>query len=64
MVLKQMSRAGITAARCTVDRLMRRLDLRSACRGKVVRTAVSQVNTPCLLDRVNRQSKADRPNQL
>lgn len=33
-------------------------------RGKVVRTTISDANAPCPLDRVKRQSKADRPNQL
>lgn len=36
----------------------------AARRGKVVRTAVPDSNVPCPLDRVNRQFKADRPNQL
>ncbi len=43
---------------------MRRLGLQGARRGKVVRTTVSDKATPCPLDRVNRQFKADRPNQL
>jgi transposase InsO family protein len=59
-----MNREGITVARCTVERLMRRLSLRGLRRGKVVRTTVSDANAPCPLDRVNRQFKADRPNQL
>ncbi len=33
-------------------------------RGKVVRTAISNPRPPCPLDRVNRQFKAVRPNQL
>ena len=33
-------------------------------RGKVVRTTVSDRKAACRLDRVNRQFKADRPNQL
>ena len=51
-------------ARCTVERLMRRLGLRGVMRGKVVRTTVSDRKAACPLDRVNRQFKADRPNQL
>ena len=43
---------------------MKRLGLEGARRGKVVRTTVSDKALPCPLDRVNRQSKADRPNQL
>jgi putative transposase len=63
-VWKQMNREGIAVARCTVERLMKRLGLRGVRRGKVVRSTVSDVNAPCPLDRVNRQFKADRPNQL
>jgi len=33
-------------------------------RGKVVRTTVPDAKAPCPLDRVNRQFKAQRPNQL
>lgn len=43
---------------------MRRLGLRGVIRGKVVRTTVPDATVPCPLDRVNRQFKADRPNQL
>ena len=60
----QMNREGIKVARCTVERLMRRLGLRGVVRGKVVRTTISDAKAPCPLDRVNRQYKADRPNQL
>ena len=60
----QMNREGIRVARCTVERLMRRLGLRGVIRGKVVRTTVSDRTTPCPLDRVNRAFKAERPNQL
>ncbi len=38
-VWKQMNREVIVAARCTVERLMRRLGLRGVMRGKVVRTS-------------------------
>jgi putative transposase len=63
-VWKQMNREGIAVARCTVERLMRRLGLRGVRRGKVVRTTTPDANAPCPLDRVNRQFKAQRPNQL
>jgi transposase InsO family protein len=63
-VWKQMNREGVEVARCTVERLMQRLGLRGVIRGKVVRTTISDAKTPCPLDRVNRQFKADRPNQL
>ena len=63
-VWKQMNREGIAVARCTVERLMRRLGLRGVRRGKVVRTTVPDMSAPRPLDRVNRQFKAERPNQL
>jgi putative transposase len=63
-VWMQMRREGIAVARCTVERLMRRLGLRGVIRGKVVRTTISDHKTACPLDRVNRQFQADRPNQL
>lgn len=63
-VWKQLGREGMAVARCTVERLMRRLGLRGVVRGKVVRTTVSDGKAPCPLDRVNRQFRAERPNQL
>lgn len=63
-VWKQLNREGIVVARCTVERLMRRLGLRGVIRGKVVRTTVADTVAPCPLDRVNRQFEASRPNQL
>ncbi|MEC5215059.1 putative transposase, partial [Polaromonas sp. CG_9.5] len=63
-VWKQLNREGICIARCTVERLMKRLGLQGVRRGKVVRTTISDTKAPCPLDRVNRVFKADRPNQL
>jgi len=63
-VWKQLNREGIPIARCTVERLMKRLGLQGVRRGKVVRTTLSDMKAPCPLDRVNRVFKADRPNQL
>lgn len=63
-VWKQMNREQIPVARCTVERLMRRLGLQGARRGKTVRTTIPDRSAPCPLDLVNRQFKADRPNQL
>ena len=37
-VWKQMNREGLSIARCTVERLMKRLGLQGVRRGKVVRT--------------------------
>jgi transposase InsO family protein len=63
-VWQQMNREGVEVARCTVERLMRRLGLRGVRRGKVVRTTISDNKAPCPLDKVNRQFRAERPNQL
>ncbi len=60
----QMDRKGIRVARCTIERLMKRLGLQSARRGKKVRTTMPDASAPCPLDRVNRVFKAERPNQL
>ena len=63
-VWKQLNRERIKVARCTVERLMRRIGLRGVVRGKVVRTTVADAKAPCPLDRVNREFRAERPNQL
>jgi len=63
-VWKQLNREGIAVARCTVERLMKQLGLRGVRRGKRVRTTIPDVSAPRPLDRVNRQFRADRPNQL
>ena len=63
-VWRQMKREGTTVARCTVERLMKRQGLQGVRRGKVVRTTIPDKSVACALDRVNRQFKADRPNQL
>jgi transposase InsO family protein len=46
-VWKQLAREGTVVARCTVERLMRRLGLRGVRRGKVVRTTTSDAKAPC-----------------
>jgi putative transposase len=63
-VWRQLKRERIAAARCTVERLMRRLGLRGAMRGKGVRTTRPDPKAACPLDRVNREFHAQRPNQL
>jgi putative transposase len=63
-VWKQMNREGISVARCTVERLMKQLGLRGVMRGKRVRTTIADAAGARPLDRVNRQFRADRPNQL
>jgi len=63
-VWRQLGREGIAVARCTVERLMRRLDLQGAVRGKEVRTTIADKATPCPTDKVNRQFWAPQPNLL
>jgi transposase InsO family protein len=63
-IWRQLRREGVTVARCTVERLMRRQGLKGVRRGKAVRTTIPDPKTPCPLDRVNRQFHAERPNQL
>ena len=63
-VWRQLSREGAAVARCTVERLMRLRGLRGARRGKAMRTTVPDAKAACPLDRVNRQFKAQRPDEL
>jgi putative transposase len=63
-VWKQLHREGRPVARCTVERLMRLKGWRGVARGKTVRTTVPDTKAACPLDRVNREFKAERPNQL
>jgi len=63
-VWRQLHREGVVVARCTVERLMRRLGLQGVVRGTPRKTTVSDKGTPCPLDRVNRQFRAERPNAL
>ena len=63
-VWRQLHREGFDTARCTVERLMRRLSIRGVVRGQPVKTTISDKAAPCPLDRVNRQFQADRPNAL
>jgi transposase InsO family protein len=59
----QMQREGFRIARCTVERLMPQLGLRGVIRGRATKTTIPSPDA-CPLDRVNRQFKAERPNQL
>ncbi len=63
-VWRQLNREGVAVARCTVERLMRQLGLQGVRRGKAMRTTMPDPKAPCPLDRVNRQFRAERPNQL
>ena len=59
-VWRQLLREGVSVARCTVERLMRRLGLQGVRRGKGVRTTVPDAKAVCPLDRVNRHFKGKR----
>lgn len=63
-IWKQMNREGEQVARCTVERLMRRLGIQGVRRGKTIRTTTPDLSAPCPLDRVNRRFRAERPDQL
>ena len=58
-VWKQLNREGIAIARCTVERLMRRLGLQGVRRGKVVRTTLPR-RTPCKPRRFIKRSTVQR----
>ena len=63
-VWRQLLREGHEVARCTVERLMRKMGLEGVIRGKRVRTTVPDKAAPCPLDHVNRQFRAEQPNVL
>jgi transposase InsO family protein len=57
-VWRQLRREAIAAPRCQVARLMKRMGLAGAVRGRTVKTTHSDKSAPCPLDRVNRQFRA------
>ena len=63
-VWRQLRREGVAVARCTVARLMRRLGLQGAVRGRRAKTTQSVVQGERPDDRVNREFKVSRPNAL
>ena len=63
-VWRQLHRAGIAVARCTVERLMGELGLEGVRRGKVRRTTTPDQAAPRPADLVERDFSASRPNQL
>lgn len=63
-VWRQLAREGTAVARCTVERLMRRMGLRGVVRGKETRTTIADKAAPCPADKVNRQFRAPHPNAL
>jgi len=64
-VWKQLKREQHVVARCTVERLMRRLGLRGTVRGRTFKvTTIPDTTAPRPADLVTRKFQATRPNQL
>lgn len=63
-VWRQLHREAFVVARCTVERLMRAMGLTGVVRGRKCRTTIADEHENRLLDRVNRQFQASRPNAL
>jgi len=63
-VWRQLQREGIEVARCTVERLMRRLGIAGAVRGRKHRTTIPDEVAARPADLVQRDFTATRPNQL
>ncbi len=57
-----IGRDGVTVARCTVERLVRRMGFHGAARGKETRTTIADKASLCPADEVNRHFRASRPN--
>jgi putative transposase len=63
-VWAQLNREGIPVARCTIERLMRRLGLRGAVRGKRFRTTIPDAAAGRPRDLVERNFRVSAPNRL
>jgi putative transposase len=64
-VWRQLRREGLDVARCTVQRLMRAMGLRGAVRGRAFRaTTEADLEAVRPPDLVQREFRAERPNQL
>ena len=63
-VWHQLRRENKDIARCTVERLMKVMGLPGVVRGKQVITTNPDASQPCPDDKVNREFKAQSPNQL
>ena len=63
-VWRQLNRECIEVARCTVERLMKRLGIQGVTRGAKCWTTVSDDTLARPVDLVNREFTATRPNQL
>jgi len=63
-VWHHLRREGTDIARCTVERLMKTLEIQGVVRGKKVITTNPDTAQPCPDDKVNRKFTATSPNQL
>ena len=63
-VWRQLMREGVSVARCTVARLMRRMGLQGAVRGRRVKTTAPVADAERPADRVNRDFTVSRPDAL
>ena len=63
-VWRQLQREGFEVARCTVERLMRELNLQGAVRGRRLTTTIPDDVADRPQDLVERNFTATRPNQL
>jgi putative transposase len=63
-IWRQLTREGVEVGRGRVERLMRRLGLAGAVRGRAVRTTIQDKDGVRAADPVNRQFTAGAPNRL
>lgn len=63
-VWKQLRRESFDVARCTVERLMQVLNIQGVRRGAKCKTTIPDDKAHCPQDLVNREFRAQRPNQL
>jgi len=61
---RQLNREQIPVARCTIERLMGKIGLCGAIRGKAFKTTIPDEKAQRPADLVERQFTAERPNQL
>lgn len=63
-IWRQLLREGFSVARCTVNRLMKKMGLVGARRGRKLKTTVSAIREACPQDLVDRNFISERPNKL
>jgi len=63
-VWRQLGRENVVTARCTVERLMRKMGLQGVVRGRRCRTTIADGSAVLPGDLVKRDFRAQRPNQL